>query len=395
MTEEAYFNSLASADAFKALGVERYEFVATLDEHTCELCQPMDGKVFKLSERMVGVTAPPIHPNCRCVTVPWYDDAELLEGADEEFRKNLEGGRAARDTGSGKTIDVPGKMTYGEWKEKYVDAKSNSILPNAPKSAIIKGTARDIKDAVKQSRLYANFVSYKGVQNIDSVNEINGTLDYLQSTYKGNKLEEIETLRNTEALASANFRGFYPRAHFLNDPVGTVADATVNWTAKTAAAQQSWSSYLQQVQRDISNTTDVGRLRQLRTEEQKAKKVLADIAERLKYTRHNVIYAGHEVRSVVTHEYAHMLADQSFGHTNGARANPAFANDVNNPLYKRGKLVKDTFDAAVANGDMYKISMYAAKNEKEFLAEAFTMYDMGVETLPGYIEKMIEEVFDL
>jgi Tfp pilus assembly protein FimV len=49
MTEEAYFNSLASADAFKALGVERYEFVATLDEHTCELCQPMDGKVFKLS----------------------------------------------------------------------------------------------------------------------------------------------------------------------------------------------------------------------------------------------------------------------------------------------------------------------------------------------------------
>jgi SPP1 gp7 family putative phage head morphogenesis protein len=62
--------------------------VAARDGHTCELCQPMDGKVFKLSERMVGVTAPPIHPNCRCATVPWYDDTDLLEGADEEFRKN-------------------------------------------------------------------------------------------------------------------------------------------------------------------------------------------------------------------------------------------------------------------------------------------------------------------
>jgi len=47
------------------------------------------------------------------------------------------------------------------------------------------------------------------------------------------------------------------------------------------------------------------------------------------------------------------------------------------------------------NGDIYKISQYATKNAKEFLAEAFTMYDFRRESLPDYIVKMIEEVFDL
>jgi len=58
-------------------------------------------------------------------------------------------------------------------------------------------------------------------------------------------------------------------------------------------------------------------------------------------------------------------------------------------------LVEDVFLKAKMNGDIYKISQYATKNAKEFLAEAFTMYDFRRESLPDYIVKMIEEVFDL
>ena len=50
MTESAYFSSTAQKECFKKLDVERYEIVATLDGHTSDICQEMDGKVFKMSE---------------------------------------------------------------------------------------------------------------------------------------------------------------------------------------------------------------------------------------------------------------------------------------------------------------------------------------------------------
>lgn len=64
MTEGAFFSSAAQRDCFSELGVEQYEIVATLDSHTSEICQEMDGRVFPMSQWEVGVTAPPFHVNC-------------------------------------------------------------------------------------------------------------------------------------------------------------------------------------------------------------------------------------------------------------------------------------------------------------------------------------------
>ncbi|MFR0911792.1 MAG: minor capsid protein, partial [Evtepia gabavorous] len=68
MTESAYFSSAGQKDCYKALDVERYKIVASFDKDTCSLCADMDGKVFKMSEYQVGLTAPPFHPWCRCCT---------------------------------------------------------------------------------------------------------------------------------------------------------------------------------------------------------------------------------------------------------------------------------------------------------------------------------------
>lgn len=62
MTESAAFASAAQKDCFKALDVERYEIVATLDDNTSEICQGLDGEVFDMKDYQVGVTAPPFHP---------------------------------------------------------------------------------------------------------------------------------------------------------------------------------------------------------------------------------------------------------------------------------------------------------------------------------------------
>lgn len=111
-TESAFIASQADKDCYKDLGIEEFEFVATLDSHTSKICRDMDGQHFKMSEYQIGVNAPPLHPHCRSTTVPYFHD---------EFTAGEQ--RAARDE-NGDTYYVPGDMTYEEWREKYVNNDS-------------------------------------------------------------------------------------------------------------------------------------------------------------------------------------------------------------------------------------------------------------------------------
>ena len=110
MTEQAFFTSVAQQDAFKELGAGEFEVVATLDGLTCTTCGSHDSDHRPMSEFKPGITAPPYHPNCRCTTVPYFDD---------EF--DAVGKRAARGA-DGKTYHVPGDMKYADWKEQYIDS---------------------------------------------------------------------------------------------------------------------------------------------------------------------------------------------------------------------------------------------------------------------------------
>lgn len=105
MTESAYFASEGQEKAFKDLDVEEYEIVATLDGDTSDICQSLDGKVYKMRDYKPGVTAPPFHPWCRSTTVPYFED--------------LGGERIARGE-DGETYMVPSDMAYKEWREKSI-----------------------------------------------------------------------------------------------------------------------------------------------------------------------------------------------------------------------------------------------------------------------------------
>lgn len=114
-TEMAYFSTQGTMRAMEESGVvEKYEFVATLDSHTSDICREMDGKVFKLSEKEVGLNSPPLHCHCRSVVVPYFGD-ELEDELDET--------RMARDPETGKSERVEGGLTYSEWQKKYVAEK--------------------------------------------------------------------------------------------------------------------------------------------------------------------------------------------------------------------------------------------------------------------------------
>lgn len=132
MTESAYFSSACQKDAFTNLDVEKYEIVATLDNHTSAICQDLDGKVFEMKDYESGVTAPPFHVWCRTTTVPWFED---------DF---YGGERAARDE-DGKTYYVPDNMKYKDWKQSFVDGGSKEDLkPTETKNIIKTNTSSEI-----------------------------------------------------------------------------------------------------------------------------------------------------------------------------------------------------------------------------------------------------------
>ena len=130
-TESAYVANQTTATAYEECGIERYEYMATLDSRTSEKCSGLDGKIFEMSEKEVGVNYPPAHPHCRSSVAP------VIDGLTREGLT-----RAARDK-DGKSVYVPRDMNYNEWKA-WQDAgcpdvaewrKGNVPVPNKPKKA--------------------------------------------------------------------------------------------------------------------------------------------------------------------------------------------------------------------------------------------------------------------
>ena len=103
-TEHSYFMGEAAAKAYEELEVEYYQYSSALDKRTCSDCGKWDGEIIKLSERVVGYNASPLHPYCRCTELPYVED-------------NIST-RFARDE-KGKGIEVPASMTFNEWKKIY------------------------------------------------------------------------------------------------------------------------------------------------------------------------------------------------------------------------------------------------------------------------------------
>lgn len=68
-TERVAMSSFARANIYKMLDYHYYKFVALRDERMCETCGALDGTIFPISAFMPGVTAPCLHPRCRCSTI--------------------------------------------------------------------------------------------------------------------------------------------------------------------------------------------------------------------------------------------------------------------------------------------------------------------------------------
>ena len=108
-TEFCHISAQGALLGYKSYDLEYYRYLATLDSQTDEECGELDMQRLPVKDATPGKNFPPMHPNCRCTTMP-----DMSEQVIAKIK------RAARDPVTGKSITVPGNMSYAEWHKKFV-----------------------------------------------------------------------------------------------------------------------------------------------------------------------------------------------------------------------------------------------------------------------------------
>ena len=237
--------------------------------------------------------------------------------------------------------------------------------------------ANTTMEAWNYSRRFANRVDLYSVDNLDSLNDLNETLDELYEKYP---IKQLQTLKTNSRLKTSAARACYNELEInpenLSEGMKKLYISPEEWESSRLRILKNYRSYLESPSFD----------------QKQIKKVIKQLEEDLKYTRHNVTYKGLEIRSTIAHEYGHIIADQYLGQINlgGISRNKYLASEA----IELREAIVDTFKKAKKTGDIYKISRYASTDQYEFFAESFAMYDLGRETLPDYIQNLIERVIE-
>ena len=117
ITEMGHVAEEATADAYKEEGVEQYQYLATLEAHTCEECAHLDEKIFDLKDKVEGLNYPLIHPYCRCTTMPYIKG---LPDVKDRWARN-------RENGKGYYVD---DMDFETWKNAIDYQRKAQNIPN-------------------------------------------------------------------------------------------------------------------------------------------------------------------------------------------------------------------------------------------------------------------------
>ena len=69
-TELTYVQNQSCLNRYKDCGIKEFQFLAEIDSRTSQICQELNGKVFKMKDAEVGENVPPIHVFCRSTIIP-------------------------------------------------------------------------------------------------------------------------------------------------------------------------------------------------------------------------------------------------------------------------------------------------------------------------------------
>lgn len=224
------------------------------------------------------------------------------------------------------------------------------------------------KEAEGYASSFAQNVSYNGL-TVDGCNAVNEELNILTRKFPINRYKEISTSAKINAHAQAS------GSRLVINPKKIVDEQSSITAFK---AMQQFRKY--DIKAILTKYPD-GNIPLVEAQK------LAKLERKQKFARGCVSHT-YGIKATIAHEYGHTLSDQYFGMINGVMANL----NANSPQCQRAvTLVRETYEKARDNGDVFKISSYADTDEHEFFAEVFCAREMG-EELPSYIVSMLVEV---
>lgn len=143
--ESAIFNEDSNFRAYEAAGIEQYQFWAEHELTVCPICAGLDGKIFNVKDRKIGVNAPPMHKGCHCITVE-YDPYEKEDYIDSGLEPPED------------------RQTWQEWYDGEVKRRGKDAVENEIK--IHNNKADDEKQFKKYKKLIADQEERKNLDEI-------------------------------------------------------------------------------------------------------------------------------------------------------------------------------------------------------------------------------------
>ena len=201
-TESNYFHNVATLDSYKAMGIEKFQFLATLDMRTSEVCQ------FKVKDAIVGADVPPLHPNCRSTIVPYLKSYQPKT-------------RIYRDPETGRN-KYTYNISYADWKNQFKDE-------------IARAKAKEkVRTQVDRLRAIARAVRANGIA------AANGAVYYDKSL---NNLD-TQMIDESKQFVEQTLEQFPDVADWLRDERGGLAITTSNSQQYKAATANDGSLML-------------------------------------------------------------------------------------------------------------------------------------------------------
>lgn len=126
-TESSRVYGEMAKDAIGKAGYKEYEWIA--EPKACDVCGPMNGKVFDTKSAEFGKSLFPMHPNCRCSIIPVIPDFDI----DDYLEKgNVAIDKAMKGYNGNNAEEV--KKTFDRMLENYSATNKNNGIIKASNS---------------------------------------------------------------------------------------------------------------------------------------------------------------------------------------------------------------------------------------------------------------------
>lgn len=209
-TEVNHFANESEALAYEECEIEKYQFIATLDNRTCDKCASLDNRVFNVKDRKTGVNYPPMHANDRCTTVAYFDD---------DTKEKLK--RRARNPVTGRTYIINDDISYNEWRKSIDEKYGNGTFEKTQKmyknEKYDKEQYKKYKNVIGKDNLPSTFAKYQEMKYNNS-SEYDLLKSYYQQFVKNSfpadmKYSVYKNNLTTDKWQAVGFNPNYAKSH--------------------------------------------------------------------------------------------------------------------------------------------------------------------------------------